>query len=274
MTAPSPVFAFGLGAPGVKGSFAAGATVVATLDDTTSVRSVEWDVIGTDETSNVGDYVIVQSGPFGETATTTALVAGTAAILRCRINNGKGVDGNNSPSTTISTAKLYVPLANGGEVGAKDETYESDPVRGTTAILNAGQRAASATSTHLGPSVVPQPAQPAALTGLVSVICMGSPTATVTVNPAFITFANLLSNDINRRDLTIYDVNTAIGVSSKVSVYATSTKTSGSGGSGDWTQLKTAIVVPPQTLAPGHILVAEWNPAGAGIALPDGYWRS
>jgi hypothetical protein len=142
--APSPIFAINGGAPGAKASVAAAGAVVATLDDTTSVRSVEWDIVGTDETSSPASYTLVVSGSFDETCTTTALAAGTAAILRCRINSGIGVNGNNSPETTIATAKFFVPLANGGEVGAKDETYESDPVRGTTALLNQGIRAAAA----------------------------------------------------------------------------------------------------------------------------------
>jgi hypothetical protein len=133
---PSPAFALNGGAVGLKASVTAAGAVVATLDSTTSVSQVEWDIIGTDETSVIGDYTLVQSGPFGETVTTTALAAGTAAILRCRINNGIGVNGNNDPSSTIATAKFFVPLADGGEVGCKDETYESDATYGSTGILN------------------------------------------------------------------------------------------------------------------------------------------
>src|SRR5512132_3498857 len=99
MSAPSPVFAINAGSPGLKASVTAAGAVVATLDDTTSVRSAEWDVIGTDETNSPASYTLVVSGPFDETCTTTALGAGTAAILRCRINSGIGVDGNNSPET-------------------------------------------------------------------------------------------------------------------------------------------------------------------------------
>src|SRR5512147_691672 len=84
----SPLFRINGGAAGVKASVSAASAVTATLDSTDGVRSTEWFIDTTDETTAPGDYVLVQSGTVGETVSTTSLVAGTAAKLRARINGG------------------------------------------------------------------------------------------------------------------------------------------------------------------------------------------
>lgn len=123
------------GSPGVKASVAAGATVTLTLESTIGVRSVRWTVLSTDETSSTGDYTLSTSGSLGQTATFTALGEGTALIVEVQVNNGL-VRGRAEPAETTNTAKVYVPTSDGLEVGAVGETYESDPVYGTTALLN------------------------------------------------------------------------------------------------------------------------------------------
>lgn len=124
------------GTAGVKASVSASATITLTLDSIVGVRSVQWIVLSTDETSSVGDYTIVQSGSLGQTATTTALTAGTAVLFKVIINSGL-VRGYPDASNTSNTIKVFVPTAEGLEVGAAGETYESDATFGTTEILNA-----------------------------------------------------------------------------------------------------------------------------------------
>ncbi len=138
------------GSPGVKGSVSPGGGVTLTLDSTIGVRSVQWTVLSTDELSSVGDYTLALSGSLGQTATTTALGAGTAFIVRVIVNNGltRGVA---DPMGTQSTVKVFVPTAEGLEVAAAGETLESDPVFGSTGIINALVRTVSSVvSTTLG----------------------------------------------------------------------------------------------------------------------------
>lgn len=137
------------GTPGVKASVASGATVTLTLESTIGVRSVRWSVLSTDETSSVAGYALSISGSLGQIATFTAGAAGTALIVEVQINNGL-VRGRAEPAETTSTAKIYVPTTDGLEVGAVGETYESDPVFGTTALLNGPIRALAGLSASLG----------------------------------------------------------------------------------------------------------------------------
>lgn len=123
------------GSPGVKASVSAYGSIALTLDSTVGVRSVQWIVLSTDETATVGDYAIVQSGSIGQTATTTALGAGTAVIFKVIVNSGL-VRGSPNAIETSNTIKVFVPTAEGLEVGAAGETYESDSTFGTTEILN------------------------------------------------------------------------------------------------------------------------------------------
>ncbi len=124
------------GSPGIKASVSAGATITLTLDSTIGIRTVEWSVLSTDETTETTDYTLVQSGSIGQTATTTALTAGTAVLFKVIVNSGL-VRGLPNLLETSNTIKVYVPTAEGFEVGTAGETYESDATHGTTGILNA-----------------------------------------------------------------------------------------------------------------------------------------
>ncbi len=128
-------------------SVAASSTVTFTLDSTDGVRTCVWEVISTDETSATSSYTLVQSGSVGQTCTTAALGAGTAALVKVKINGGiDPATGLLDPDTTIATAKFYVPLANGLQVGCAGEEFETDATVGTTGLQNAGIRAADALS--------------------------------------------------------------------------------------------------------------------------------
>lgn len=123
------------GSPGVKASVAASSSVTLTLDSTVGLRSTQWTVLSTDETSSVGDYTLVQSGSLGQTATFTSLTAGTAVLIEVQINNGL-VRSRADRENTTNTVKVFVPTTEGLEVGCAGETYESDSTFGTTGILN------------------------------------------------------------------------------------------------------------------------------------------
>jgi hypothetical protein len=134
----------------VKASVAAGATVTATLNDTSGVTFVEWDIATTDETTAPGDYTLSTSGgavPGNETMTFTAGAAGTSGIIRATINHGVNATTGNAasetePDVTIATAKWYVPTAvTALEVFADGEENESDATHGKTGELNQAIRA-------------------------------------------------------------------------------------------------------------------------------------
>lgn len=157
MTSPSPLFKLNGGAAGVKLSVSAAGLVTATLDDTSGVTYVEWAIIGTDETTAPGNYTLsVTSGsvPGSQTTTFNAGAAGTAGILRARINHGvNSITGNAASEgehdVTIATAKWYVPAAVSGlEVFVDGEVNESDAVHGQTGELNQAIRLAGG----VGPS--------------------------------------------------------------------------------------------------------------------------
>ena len=129
------------GSPGVKASVSAGGAVSATLESTSGVRTVAWSIIGTDETSEAADYTLATSGTVGQNVATTALTAGTAAILKVVINGGINLQtGLADTAATTATAKFYVPTAGSGEVGCVGETTESDSAYGFTGIINFGVR--------------------------------------------------------------------------------------------------------------------------------------
>ena len=138
------------GDPGVKAAVSASTSWTATLDSTDGVRQVEWAVTSTDETTTAASYTLVTSGSVGQTVTSTSQGQGTALILWVRVNAGK-VGDQPDPENTEATVKIYVPLADGGEVGCAGEEYESDPTFGSTGIINSGIRKAAA----LSPSGVP-----------------------------------------------------------------------------------------------------------------------
>lgn len=141
----APLIVINGGAPGVKAAIAATTSFSATLDDTSGVRTVEWSILSTDETSEVGDYTLTPSGAVGQTVTTTSLGAGTAALLHVRINGGiDSQTGNADPTTTEATGKFGVLLSSGAWVGAAGEETEHDATYGATEILNGGVRAVAA----------------------------------------------------------------------------------------------------------------------------------
>lgn len=143
-----PLIVINGGTPGVKASVAASSVVNFTLDSIIGVRSVQWEIISTDETSAIGDYTLAQSGSVGQNMSTTALVAGTAAIVKVTINNGI-VRSLPDPESTTNTSKFYVATAEGLEVGAAGEMFESDATFGTTEILNRPIRVLNAFTTSL-----------------------------------------------------------------------------------------------------------------------------
>jgi hypothetical protein len=137
----SPIARINGGAPGVKASVSAAGAITATLDSIDGVQSTEWFIDSTDETTDPGDYTLVQSGTVGETVTFTALTAGTAGVLRPKINAGIDLStGQPNPTTTNSRIKFFVPTATGREVGVAGEEYESDATYGSTGLINAAVR--------------------------------------------------------------------------------------------------------------------------------------
>jgi hypothetical protein len=146
---PSAAFSLNGGAPGAKLSIAAAGTVTAELDDLSGVRYVEWEIVSTDETTEPADYTLsVTAGaiPGAETTTFTAGAAGTAGILRARINNGRDLQtGETEEAATTSTAKWFVPSSGSAlEVGAARENDQSDSTFGWTGIVNSAIRATAA----------------------------------------------------------------------------------------------------------------------------------
>lgn len=136
------------GSPGVKASVSAASAITLTLDSIVGVRSVQWSVLSTDDSSSIGDYTLMQSGSVGQTATTTSLTAGTAVLFKVVVNSGL-VRGLPNLDETSNTVKCFVPTAEGLEVGAAGETYESDSTYGTTEILNAPIRVLNGFTTSL-----------------------------------------------------------------------------------------------------------------------------
>jgi hypothetical protein len=140
------------GSPGVKAAVSASASWSATLDSTDGVRQVAWSVVSTDETTTAGSYTLTPSGSVGQNVAGTAQGQGTAILLKVIVNAGINQQTQQAdPENTSATVKIYVPLADGGEVGCAGEEYESDPTFGATGIINQGIRKASA----LSPSGIP-----------------------------------------------------------------------------------------------------------------------
>lgn len=135
------------GTAGVKAAVSVSSAVTATLASTDGVRQCAWSVIGTDETSSVGSYTLVQSGSVGQNVAFTSLGAGTAMLLKVIVNAGiNSQTGLADAAGTSATVKVYVPTASGAEVGAVGERYESDATFGATGLLNSAIRAVDAVS--------------------------------------------------------------------------------------------------------------------------------
>ncbi len=138
------------GDPGAMTSVSASSAWTATLDSTDGVRSVEWSVSSTDETTAAASYTLVQSGSVGQNVAGTSQGQGTAIILKVVVNAGN-VGDQPDPENTSAKIKIVVPLPDGGIVGCAGEEYESDPTFGATGIINASIRKAAL----LSPSGVP-----------------------------------------------------------------------------------------------------------------------
>lgn len=133
----SPNFRINGNAVGTPASVAAAGAVTATLDSTDGVRQVQWSISSTDETTVAANYTLVQSGSVGQTVACTALTAGTAAILRAKINGGLNIaTGLNDPNGTEATGKFYVLTAGGHAVGCVNEIVEHNGTYGWSSILN------------------------------------------------------------------------------------------------------------------------------------------
>ena len=141
---PSPSFSINGGDLDSKASVTASGSVVATLDSLVGVSSVAWSIAGTDETASAADYTLSLSGTKNSVCTTTALAAGTAAILKCVINGGIDPFTGAAKPEYVQTIKFFVPTAGGYEVGCVGETNESDPEFGSLGIVNAAVRGVSA----------------------------------------------------------------------------------------------------------------------------------
>ena len=142
---PSPAFRINLGAAGEDVAVTAAGAVTATVDDLTGVRSVEWSIVATDETTEPADYVLVPSGPQDSVVTTTALAAGTAAILRCRIN--AGIDPQTEqPSALMTASQVFYVLTSPGALRVKALGEDSTATARDVAVVNGAVRKASAGS--------------------------------------------------------------------------------------------------------------------------------
>ncbi len=140
---PSPAFHFASQASLLKFSATAAGSVVATLDSLSGVTSVEWTVIGVDDSDTLAtrQATIVTNGTLGSVCTLTAGAAGTAGLLRCRINAGIGAQTGQPDATYSTTAKFYVPAASSNlEVLASGEQMESSSLSGWAGPLNAAIR--------------------------------------------------------------------------------------------------------------------------------------
>ena len=139
-SAPSAAFTF-TGAAGslLKLSTTAAASVIATVDDLSGVKTVGWSVIATDETDVVAtrNATIVSSGTLGSICTLTAATAGTGGRLKCLVNSGL-VD------EAYAIAKFHVPHAGGHEVLTTNEVMESNATFGWAEPVNEAIRSASA----------------------------------------------------------------------------------------------------------------------------------
>ncbi len=143
---PSPLFYINGGSVGAKAAVSAASTVTCTLNDLTGVRQVEWSIIGTDETSSPASYTLGTSGPLGSVMTTTALTAGTAALVKCRINGGIDTQTEQPSDDTVATAKFFVRTGQSLEVLCAGEEFESSSTAGTHLPINESIRAVDSTA--------------------------------------------------------------------------------------------------------------------------------
>lgn len=136
----SPTFKINGAATSTSIAVGAGGAVSATLDSTVGVRSCTWSIVRTDDTTAPAGYVLHPAGALGQTVTTTALAAGTAAILQCMINGGLDPATDEPSAAMTATGKFYVATTSGREVlcaGEQgDANVESSASHGIIRPLN------------------------------------------------------------------------------------------------------------------------------------------
>ncbi len=135
----------------------------------------------------------------------------------------------------------------------------------------------SPTALDTYPAIVPVPQSSFALgSGGAAPLAFSSPDgSTRFARASMVANAGLVANDTDYLDVTLYDLDLSAGTPTMIPGTTRTTKTIGSGGSGDWTGNKIAIdIVLGVDLAAGHALVALWTKHGAGIAHPGGLWRA
>ncbi len=158
MPTVSPAFTFsGVVTSLAKKSVAAATSFSATLDSIAGVNSVAWSIVGTDETTTAGTYTLTPSGTKGETVTLTSAGAGTAGILSVTVNGGVDPRTGSASTDMTASAKFYVPLADGGEVGCVGETTQSSTF-GWTLFVNQMARRLSGLGTTVSLSAITVPA--------------------------------------------------------------------------------------------------------------------
>jgi len=140
----SPLAKINGGTAGLKASVTAGSTVQFNLNSLDGIRSTEWEVIGTDETGTPATYPITLSGLYNSRATITAGAAGTAGIMRSKVNGGIDPATEKSSSAMQTTIKWFVPTTDGLEVLCGGEVNESNTSAGTAEPINEGIRAIAA----------------------------------------------------------------------------------------------------------------------------------
>lgn len=140
---PSPACLVNSAATPPAKSVTAGSTVTISLASTAGTDVWGLSCVYTDElnvAATITAGLTIDNN--AKTATFTAPAAGSAMIFRSQVNSGNDANGVNASYTT--TFKIYVPTAAGLEVGAVNETSESNATFGATGLLNQGIRSLSA----------------------------------------------------------------------------------------------------------------------------------
>jgi hypothetical protein len=141
----SPLFTINGGSVGEKASVSASASVTFQLDSIAGVSNTEWTVLTTDESAIPADYTPSPSGSVNQTMTLDALLAGTAAIVKCQINGGIDQETGQASDAMWTTAKFYVPDAYGLEVlcagELDDASREASATHGAVEPINEDIRA-------------------------------------------------------------------------------------------------------------------------------------
>lgn len=125
--------------------------MTAILDNTDGVRTVQWLILRTDDTTIPAAYTLVQSGSVGQQVDTNGLTEGTAAALQCVVNGGIDLQTGSPSASMTALAKFFVPTINGLEVlnggEFEDGNTESSPTHGAVTPVNAIIRVAGGDAT-------------------------------------------------------------------------------------------------------------------------------